>query len=331
MKKIFLFTFLLIGGIVFYHSVFALTVSPPVVELGGNPGQEVKSVIRLFNETDQTVNIWTSTADFGAKKGEEGEPVFYEPTEKENDLSKWIKIIPGPINIPSLSWQSIPFSVKIPENADPGGHYAAIFFGNQPSEKSKAVGIVSKVGSLVLLRVTGDVYEEGKLLNFSLKDKKKFFEFLPVTFEIRFQNSGNVHLKPQGEIVITDMVGRVEGKVPVNKVRSGGNVLPNSIRKYESAWVKKEYKEPPSTFWGKVLAEKNNFALGKYRASLTLEYGLNPKKAYGVLYFWVFPWHLILVSVVGFIILILLLYFGIKKYNKWIVEKVLREREIQKR
>lgn len=187
------------------------------------------------------------------------------------------------------------------------------------------------MGALVLLRVTGDIHEEGKLLNFSLADKKKFFEFLPVTFEMRFQNLGNVHLKPQGEIVITDMAGRVAARVPVNKVRSGGNVLPNSIRRYEATWVKKEYKEPPSTFWGKVLAEKNNFALGKYRANLTLEYGLNPKKAYAVLYFWVFPWHLILVSIIGFIILILLLYFGIKRYNRWIIERALRERNIQKK
>ena len=331
MKRLPFLLLLIIFGLGFSQGVLALTVSPPVIELGGNPGQEVKSIIRLFNETDQTVNVWTSTADFGAKKGEEGEPVFYEPTEKENDLSKWIKIVPGPISIPPLSWQSIPFSVKIPNNADPGGHYAAIFFGNRPPEKSKAVGIVSKVGSLVLLRVTGDIHEEGKLLTFSLKDKKKFFEFLPVTFEIRFQNSGNVHLKPQGEIVITDMVGKVEGRVPVNKVRSGGNVLPNSIRKYEASWVKKEYREIPSTFWGKVLAEKNNFAFGKYRANLTLEYGLNPKKAYGVLYFWVFPWHLILVSAIGFILLILLLYFGIKRYNRWIIKKALGERNYPKK
>lgn len=133
MKKIFLFTFFLIGGVLISHSVFALTVSPPVIELGGNPGQEVKSEIRLFNETDQDVTVWTSTADFKAKEGEEGEPAFYESTQEENDLSKWIKIVPGPITIPPLSWQSIPFSVEIPDNADPGGHYAAVFFWQSAS------------------------------------------------------------------------------------------------------------------------------------------------------------------------------------------------------
>lgn len=50
----------------------------------------------------------------------------------------------------------------MPENADPGGHYAAIFLSSLPPTKEgeKTIGVASKIGALVLLRVEGDIREE---------------------------------------------------------------------------------------------------------------------------------------------------------------------------
>ena len=59
---------------------------------------------------------------------------------------------------------------------------------------------------------------------------------LPVLFETRFKNSGNVHLKPSGDIVIKNVFGRIAGVTPLNP--RGSSVLSNSIRRTESEWTK---------------------------------------------------------------------------------------------
>ena len=78
----------------------------------------------------------------------------------------------------------------------------------------------------------------------------------------------------------------------------------------------------------KLKAEKENFALGRCEATLNLEYGNEGKIAKSSVVFWVFPWHLLLVSIIVFVILLLLLTLLIKKYNRWIVKKATKNNEI---
>ena len=325
MRRLILITILVIGGVFLAQGVLALTISPPVFELGANTGDSPRQSIKLFNETATEITVYTSTADFTAKAGEEGEPAFFAPGEKEGDLADWIEIEKGPITVLPLAWEEIPFTINVPTWADPGGHYAAVFFGTQPPEVEEgiAIGLAGKIGSLVLLRVSGEIEETGRLLEFSLKDEKKFYEYLPVDFLIRFENLGNVHLKPQGEILIKNIFGGTAGEVDVNKpeMGKGGNVLPGTIRLFESSWVKNPFETPPQGFFEKLKIEKNNFAFGRYKGDLDLGYGTQGKRAQAILIFWVFPWHLILVLVFGIALLIFLLIVGIKKYNQWVIRK----------
>lgn len=327
MKKFFLIAILVLGGMFLATAVFALTISPPVIEMGADPGQSLRSQIEIFNETDREAAFYTSTSNFTAKPNEKGEPEFFTAGGIEKGLADWIEIEEGPIWVAPKEWKVVPFSLRVPEYADPGGHYAAIFLGTERPEIAPGqtgVGIVGKVGTLVLLRVSGDIFEEGRLAEFSLKDGKKFYEHLPVDFLVRFENLGNIHLKPQGEIYIKNIFGKASGIVDVNKVFVGGNVLPKTIRRFESSWIKKPFEEPPQGFFAKLKTEYQNFALGRYRANLVLGYGTQGKLARGTLIFWVFPWHLILVVLISTGILIFLLIRGIKTYNRWIIKRAIQ-------
>jgi len=283
----------------------ALTISPLRIELSTNRGQEVEDVVKIFNETDKPLTLFVSTANFTAK-GEGGEPYFISLPEGEEDLADWIEVEKGPITVSSLEQKVIPFKVKVPAWAPPGGHFAAIFFSTAAPEikGSAGVGIIGKVGALVLLRVSGDFKEEGKLAEFSLKEEKKFYDHLPVDFLIRFENTGTVHLKPAGDITIKNLLGRTSAIIEVNKTK--GNVLPESTRRFEASW-------------------QENFAFGRYRADLILDYGSQGNKAYATLNFWVIPWRPTLIAIIIIAILLLLAYLGIKRYNRWIVSRALKK------
>ena len=318
---------LILGGMIWAEHSLALTISPPRFELAANPGQRAEAMVKLFNETDKELVLYSSASNFTAAEDEEGVPKFYELKEGEEDLSKWIEIEKGPITIAPQETKEIPFVINVPGFADPGGHYASIFFGSGLPDGSggSGVGLSEKIGALILLRVSGDILEEGRLVEFKLKDPKPFYDHLPVGFTLTFENSGNVHLKPQGEVAITNLLGQKSGKADVNKdqISGGKNILPRTSRHFEASWTRGLYQEPGTGFFGKLRAEMDNFALGRYKAVLDLGYGSQSKKEKAEAVFWVLPWHLILVVVLGSAALVAVLVLAVKSYNRWIIKQVI--------
>ena len=330
-----------LAGLILALNVFALTLSPPLYEIGAMPGQTLKTGLKVFNETDKAGSFYFEAQNFTAE-GEEGDPYFVTEIDKEG-LASWIEL-PDLIYLEPGELKQVEFIIKVPENADPGGHYAAIFLSTSPpsAEGAGAVGVAAKIGSLVLLRIGGEIIEQGKLIEFGLADGKRLFEHLPIDFLVRIENLGTVHIKPAGTIEIRNIFGiKTEeikvniAKMPDGKERPVGNILPESVRKFESSWQAGlpagqagEAENQPETFWQKVKLEKENLALGRYEAKLNLDYGAeNDKKITAVLSFWVFPWHLILVSFIVLVLALALLVFTVRGYNRWIIKKAMANKE----
>lgn len=307
-----------------FISVKALTISPPLMEIDANPGEVIKKVIKVSFGTEETETkdlYYASVANFTAR-GEEGEPGFLEPEEPDEirpySLASWIEIETAPFALKKNETKEIPFTIRVPQEAEPGGHYGVIFFSTQPlvmEREQIAIGVIGKIGSLILLRVAGEIIEEGRLIEFDTVDKKSLYNRLPIDFMFRFENTGNVHLKPQGAIRITNLFGKRVIDVLVNE--KGGNVLPVSIRKFTSSWEKKDtVLAKDKGFFAELKNEKNNFALGRYKAELILS-GFEG----GIKNFWVIPWRFLLVSLIVLIAIIVLLAFLVRTYNRWLISR----------
>jgi hypothetical protein len=330
---------LAIEGVFSASSVLAMTISPPVQEFIADPGSVEKGMVKLYNDEDNAKTLYVNVQRFTAR-GEKGEPGFFDEEIDDYMLASWIHLERTQITLEPGQRIEIPYIISVPSYAEAGGHYAAIFWSTQPPNvEGSGVAIASKIGSLVLLRVQGEIIEQGRLLDFSLKEEKKFYAHLPIDFNIRFENTGNVHLKPFGMIEISDMfypvrnlfsnrVGEKTDRILVNMAISPesaeipiGNVLSQSKRMFEASWNKNKAIENPQTFFEKAKYEKENFAFGKYKGLLNLQYGSQPQNIQEKIVFWVFPWHLILTCLGGLVFLILFIFFGIKRYNRWIVKR----------
>src|SRR3989338_9280060 len=316
-----LFMIITLGVCSYPVSVKALTISPTRFEISGNPGDTLDGEIRLINETPSAETYYVSFSNFEAQ-GESGNPAFVEP---KDDLGTWIKTESSSVHIAPGERKIVPFKVTIPKDAEPGGHFAVIFWGTAPPSGS-GVGVGSKTGVLVLLSVNGDVREEAGLLDFNTTNKQFWYKTLPVSFEYRFKNDGGDRIKPNGKVTIRDTVFLPTERLDANL--SEGNILPSSTRKFQVEWLKYErpvdYVAPKNfvkKFWSEVVYEWKNFAVGLYSAHLDLEYGTKGEHAKETLFFFVFPWQLVLVMIVLFIIV----FWGgkklIKRYNKFIIEK----------
>jgi hypothetical protein len=244
--KVYLLIFLVF--ILFFASLpfaRAITISPVILEISGTPGQSLRQGFKLMNETNKPSNFYLSAMNFKQKEGAEGEPQFFEALSGEESLANWMRFTKEPIFLNPGEVKQLEFTIDIPSYAAAGGYFAALFAGDAPTNFSgSGVGVSAKVGMLILLRVEGKVIEDGKLLEFKLKQGKKIYNSLPVDFIYRFENLGNVHLKPSGFIEIRNMVGRLSASLSVEPK----NILPSSVRTFENQWLKKFYNEKPKSF-----------------------------------------------------------------------------------
>lgn len=314
--RFFLAATVVMAGLAAHRSVQALSLVPPSLEFRVGPGEVVTDQIKLYNEEEQTLTVTSSTANFGAKN-ETGQPVFYfdAPTA---DLSSWIKLEAAPLTIKPGDRVTVPFTISVPKNAEPGGHYAGIFF-DSGAPTSGQVGIQSKLGALVILSVTGDIRESATLAEIGIANGQTKFSRLPTSFFARVQNNGNVHLRPAGNITVTNMFGKKTAIIPVNEAK--GAVLPASTRRFEETWTKNNDGVSSGGFWSEIRAEWRNFALGSYTATYALTYGQTAQNLTGSLSFTVFPWRLLLVELLVLAVVVTLLVIGIRRYNRAIIRR----------
>lgn len=328
------YNYLLFFAIVVTASIFtptanAITLIPASLDLELIPGQAVDRVIKLFNETSNTVELYTEVVNFTVKD-DTGQPSF-DFTSERVGLSAWIQVEKGPIIIESGKREEVPVIISPPLNADPGGYYAALFFVSAPPEK-KQVKIVSKIGTLVLANVDGEVLKQGAISEFIVEDGRKMFNHLPTDFTGWFKNLGNVHLKPTGYIKINNLFGKTVDLIEFNP--SHGVTMPEVTRKYNIIWKKGTVNNISGNmwlkFWKECSNEKNNFGFGKYTAYLNVVTGTKGMVSDNLkVTFWVLPWRVLLIWFLVIMIGVFLLVYSLKKYNRWIIKnskKSLREK-----
>lgn len=263
-----------------------LTISPLIVEESLDPGQGISGVFKVRNDSPSKVTVSISLKDF-LPKGEKGQQIFLSPEENDTtwSLADWICITTPSFNLEPKETREVNYTVQVPENAEPGGHYAAIFAeakGEKP-EEGTVVLARAKLGCLLLVTARGDIIERGNIEEFSTS--KNIYSAPPVDFAVRFKNTGTVHVKPRGDIKIYSWTGRLQTSLPVNEKM--GNVLPVSIRKFEPQWTP-------------------TFALGKYKATCDLVYGTEAKELSAETSFWLVPWSIIVIAALVIIFIIII-------------------------
>ncbi len=288
----------------FSQEGLSLTLTPTLIKINVVPGQVWSSYLKVVNTNPVPLTIFTSVFDF---RGDERGGVFFvsapeDEKEKKNYFSSWIEISKEPIQIPPYQSKEIPFTIFVPKDASPGGYYSAILVGTQPIEEQKpgtVVKISQQVSSLILLTVEGEILEKGWIREFSTE--KDFYQKPEVKFKLVFENLGNVHLLPIGEIKIYNLFGKEKGKISINQATEFGNVLPKSKRVWDFEWK----------------GEESLLEIGRYKAEVILHFGrenqLFDKK---VTYFWIIPLVPTLSILTGIVLFFLLLIFLIKLYVK---------------
>ncbi|MBU4217255.1 LytR C-terminal domain-containing protein [Candidatus Parcubacteria bacterium] len=312
LRKVLIIAVLMFFPMLMHAEGMTLSIAPPMIKNNVNPGQIWKSSIKVVNNNAEDVEVYTQVLDF--KSGDNGGTVEFlpAPNDKEKEdkvrLSSWIVMEDEKVIIPAFKSVDVPFVIDVPKSAEPGGHYAAILIGTKPPRDKldgSVVKISSMLSSLILLSVSGDIKEDGRIREFSTN---KDFYFEPkVDFKVKFENLGNVHIQPQGEIRVYDFFGKTKEVITLNHQSEFGNVLPGNTRTWDFSWQ----------------GSGSLTEMGRYKAQLLLSYGSKERETIDqTVYFWVIYLKPLLIIGGSLLFLFLLIVFSIKSYIKRSIRSV---------
>ena len=321
-----------------------ITISPVRFEFDIKPGETKTNTIKLINSTSTDKTIYLYMRNF-ISDGVSGTPLFItEQLPFTASLKDWItlssseilvkKVEPDNSNITQLT-----FTVTVPANAEPGGHYAGIIATLvKPGETIDAgegkIAFKDERAAIILINVEGEVSRSLSVDKFYATDNftrekpmQRVFEWMPVGFLTELRNTGNSHTVPVGNIIIYNG----DSKIAELDFNPGeGNVLRESSRQFFNTWSGALLELVPvlDEKGNQVVDDKGNITsrfsfnfqnmrlpIGRFNAKLAAGYDdNNDKKTFiSEFEFWVIPWKLLLVI---FLLLAAFFYFKFVRKGK---------------
>lgn len=265
-----------------------MSISPPTFELTLRKGETATNVIKFENINNFPLSIGVSVRNFTAQ-GEEG-AVNLTTEENSFSLASWVSVSPKTVTIPANSRAVFSFIIKVPNNAEPGGHFGSIIFATAPPKdvQQTSAAVAQEIGALILLKIPGITKLSYDIASFS--PEKTIFWSNPLSFIVRVRNNGSVHVKPSGRIILTNMFGQKKiQEVPAK------NVLPDAVRRIE-------------------VSVSPQLLFGYYTATLILD-ASGIQKTAGIS-FWAFPGKEVLVIGGILLIVLVILIKGRRRFSK---------------
>ncbi|QHF23033.1 DUF916 domain-containing protein [Rathayibacter sp. VKM Ac-2804] len=170
------------------------------VELDLDPGATAEEQAAVRNLSDQTVTFRIDAADgYFTDKGR----FNMLPSDQESvDAGTWITA-PETVTIEPGGTGIVPFTVTVPDDAEPGDHaagLAASLVSVGTDVGGSSVGVESRIGFRVMTRVTGDVVPAVAVENLTGDYRLSWNPFQPgaLTVTADIVNTGNVRLLLDG-------------------------------------------------------------------------------------------------------------------------------------
>jgi len=315
-----------------------ISVAPHTFEIDVFPGEIIDEKIKVYNQSEVVIPVSARITGFEAEN-ETGAMIFDETSQDISiSASKWIKIENPKFILEPNKKRDIEFQIKVPENAEPGGHFAvALFEATFPSFyfKEGQPKVVPSVGVLFLLSVKTFTLEpvlkeeQIEVVEFLIPKEQRMnnlegiitalfdmipgaiaadiniVEKTPSNFVLRIKNNDIFHHKLEGKILVQNFFGKKIGESKIRKT----TILPGKIREFPI-----EFEPETSTrlawlpdFLSNFLIE--NTFLGSYKVVLGLEEQKTGLLVNQSISFFAFPWKIILI----FLFFISLLFSGRKR------------------
>ena len=325
-----------------------LSVSPHTFELDVFPGEVKTEEVKITNKSEVALPILARVVDFTASDETGGMSFDEAPEDPSISSRRWFEIENPNFILDAGETEKLNFTISVPENAEPGGHYAVMLFEPQmPSfyfeeDKPRVIPVIGVLflSSVKVFTLEPEVKEKLEVVEFAVPEEERLVALenltsafiggivqaasevtitkkSPSSFILRVKNNDIYHIKPFGKVSIFNIFGKKIGEAEVPKT----TILPGKIRQFPvefSPEIPNYLKWLPESI-SDFLAK--NFFFGKYQAKLVMETSDRRQATdddllpLASLTFFSFPWQFWISSILA----ISLFIFILLKYRKRIV------------
>ena len=286
-------------------------ISPAREQLELAPGQSETRTITIRNVTNNVQTARAVVDDFAAADDESGSPRLLIDSDAVENYEYSIKPFVRQLETLTLEpgqERELDITYTIPDSTAPGSYFGVVRFVTESEEEEiegeAGVTLDASVGLVVLIDVPGDTVDLLNLVDANIAKDGEFgslFSSAPDSYVVRIRNDGNTFQAPFGSVKVTDWSGNIIHEYEINGTDPRGNVLPNSIRRFEDPLL-------------------NIGSFGRYTVEANISYGDGGNIISVSNTFWVIPWTQILIGTVVLAVVVFGATKGLKAYNKNVVD-----------
>ena len=177
-----------------------LTVSPARQEVTFDPGATYRSSITVTNSGEGEVTFSTAAGSYFPN---ESGSLDYDVENNYTLLANWITFDEESYTLAAGESATVTFTIEVPENAPGGGQYAAIYAVVGGESEAGGIQSVSRIGSLLVARVNGEVNESGEVLLQNLPTVVLDGKLTPTA---SVANTGNINFTITSSLKVQDIL-----------------------------------------------------------------------------------------------------------------------------
>ncbi len=276
-------------------------VGPGKVEVELAPGESKTIELTVSNRIGRTRSFSITEEDFKGSNDPEQTVVLLGDDRGPYSLRDYIHSASSTVTLSNGYRAHIPVTISIPIDAEPGGLYGSMIVGtvSDPVAVDASRGatpsspVITRIGTLFFVRVSGPALTSGKLTDFSLSDGHSIvWDSSSIRFNLLYKNTGNVSVNPYGTIVVSNLTGSPISTIQVEPWFA----MPESTRFRQLEW-------------------KPAFLFGRYVAHASINRGYSSTTDEMELVFWVIQWKIIVTVLLALIIIVSLLRWIFSKFT----------------
>lgn len=204
-----------------------ITLSPAVSTPKLDAGATQNGTLTIINDGDTAYTFVLYARPFSVS-GEQYDPNYTEVNDR-TEAYQWVQFKQTHYSLKPGERVKAPYSVKVPQNAASGGHYAVLFAETQPpANDGSSVARKKRVGSLLYMTVNGPLTQAGSVESWSTSLWQKS---RPLEAYVRVKNSGNVHFQANLAVSYKNILGKEMHHIDQQML-----ILPGTTRKVPVSW-----------------------------------------------------------------------------------------------
>lgn len=214
----------------------------------GSAGDRLAEEVLLKNQTLSDVRFTVEVLDMVEGVGSSTAPEFVAIGDARRGAGAWIdRPRPDTFTIEAGTERPVPLVIDIPDDAGPGGWYAALVFVAEDPDPAANVPIDQQFFVPVLVTVDGD-FERDLQLRISPEDRWAW-RGGPKAWEVEMRNDGDVHEVLAGRVRIDGLLGGASSRLLRPAI-----LLPGEVRRQR---VRFDLRDAPDLIGATVRVERD--------------------------------------------------------------------------